>query len=342
MAKFCIFCGNKPEKKNKEHILPKWLSRYTGRYKMFCSLEGITDKQIPFSELQFPACTKCNSDYSNLEASAQQSMLKIMESKPLTAPEINTFLDWFDKIRVGLWLAELTLANKVDIVQPNFHISQRMGQKDRMLIVERIAVDGKGLSFAGTGTQMFYDIPSAFQLIVNDYVFTNASEYGLVSNKLGFPTMDKLQVSRDAQCITKLYPGRHKTTHPVVPGIDATPNRTIIYQPIYKTFRDYGPDSPYAAQYVQDYSLDASSGIGGIFYQKGDNQIKYLSPDKRLTINPRALPVPNLYTTAAKVYDLQNYMLDNLYDVKNSDAATLQYVKMLMAKNELLSSMCTR
>ncbi|MFT5387136.1 MAG: hypothetical protein ACI9F2_000158 [Lysobacterales bacterium] len=24
MDKFCVFCGKKPQEKNKEHILPKW------------------------------------------------------------------------------------------------------------------------------------------------------------------------------------------------------------------------------------------------------------------------------------------------------------------------------
>ena len=25
MAKYCMFCGNKPQDKNKEHIIPRWL-----------------------------------------------------------------------------------------------------------------------------------------------------------------------------------------------------------------------------------------------------------------------------------------------------------------------------
>ena len=25
MAKYCVFCGNKPQDKNKEHIIPRWL-----------------------------------------------------------------------------------------------------------------------------------------------------------------------------------------------------------------------------------------------------------------------------------------------------------------------------
>lgn len=30
MDKFCVFCGSKPESKNKEHILPQWLLKLTG------------------------------------------------------------------------------------------------------------------------------------------------------------------------------------------------------------------------------------------------------------------------------------------------------------------------
>jgi hypothetical protein len=30
MDKFCVFCGEKPENKNKEHIIPKWLIELTG------------------------------------------------------------------------------------------------------------------------------------------------------------------------------------------------------------------------------------------------------------------------------------------------------------------------
>ena len=62
MAQKCVFCGGVPEKKNKEHVVPQWLSRYLGRYKSVCYLGWVTDAKIPFSGLTFPACTACNSD----------------------------------------------------------------------------------------------------------------------------------------------------------------------------------------------------------------------------------------------------------------------------------------
>jgi len=30
MDKFCIFCGDKPQSKNLEHIIPQWLLKMTG------------------------------------------------------------------------------------------------------------------------------------------------------------------------------------------------------------------------------------------------------------------------------------------------------------------------
>jgi hypothetical protein len=30
MDKFCVFCGESPENKNKEHVIPQWLIRMTG------------------------------------------------------------------------------------------------------------------------------------------------------------------------------------------------------------------------------------------------------------------------------------------------------------------------
>jgi hypothetical protein len=30
MDKFCVFCGKKPQSKNREHIIPQWLIALTG------------------------------------------------------------------------------------------------------------------------------------------------------------------------------------------------------------------------------------------------------------------------------------------------------------------------
>jgi hypothetical protein len=103
-----------------------------------------------------------------MEAAVKPILLDLMASKPLNAEQISLLLDWFDKIRVGLWLSELTLSKQVDSVKPKFHIADRVGQKDRMLIIDRIKDLGQGLAFVGTDSPMFIEMPSAFTLIVDD------------------------------------------------------------------------------------------------------------------------------------------------------------------------------
>ncbi len=342
MSKFCIFCGQKPEKKNNEHVIPQWLSKMTGRYHKVCNLAGVTDKQISFSALQFPACTKCNEDFSALEADAKRIITSVLDAKPISAQEISRLLDWFDKIRVGLWLAELTLSQKVEEIDPNFYITERVGQKDRMLMVERLKDAGHGISFVGTNTAIFREMPSAFQLIINDCVFTNASENGLVSNKLGFPIYDKPRPDTGRGTVVTIRPGRNKTGHPVVDKYNASPTTTLIYQPMYKIVASQNIASEYDAPYVKEHSIDATNGVGGIFYQRGDNAVKYLGENEKLNITPRAQPMPETGILHKKVFDLQNYLLRGLYNLSALDSAGQQYYNALMQANKMHAKICEK
>ncbi|MBQ8041729.1 MAG: hypothetical protein IJ273_00175, partial [Alphaproteobacteria bacterium] len=65
MAKFCVFCGNPPENKNAEHIIPQWLIEMTGNKSRQCHLGPITPNgSIEFGAFKFPACERCNSEFS--------------------------------------------------------------------------------------------------------------------------------------------------------------------------------------------------------------------------------------------------------------------------------------
>ena len=165
MAQKCVFCGGTPQNKNKEHVIPQWLSKYLGRYNSVCDLSGVTDLQIPFKGLTFPACEKCNSADSALEAAAKNVVEKMMSAQPVTGSEINTLLDWFDKLRIGIWLGQLMLSKKMDTIVPNFYINNRIALKDRMLIIEHIEGVGNGLGLVGSNNNMFQYSPNAFQEI---------------------------------------------------------------------------------------------------------------------------------------------------------------------------------
>lgn len=135
MAQQCIFCGKKPENKNKEHVIPQWLSKLVGSYDHVCNFGALTEKQITFGKLTFPACTACNTKFGDLEAATKIILDKVLAGNAITATEINTLLDWFDKIRVGMWLGQLMLVDEKRDIEPQFHIADRIGTKDRMLIV---------------------------------------------------------------------------------------------------------------------------------------------------------------------------------------------------------------
>ena len=82
MSKFCVFCGKKPENKNKEHIIPQWLSKHTGRFDKICHMnESTTSAKIPFCSLTFPACTKCNDAFGKMEAAVKPILLDIKKPK---------------------------------------------------------------------------------------------------------------------------------------------------------------------------------------------------------------------------------------------------------------------
>ncbi|HEX8015803.1 MAG TPA: hypothetical protein VF465_11265, partial [Flavobacterium sp.] len=104
MRKFCVFCGEKPVDKNKEHVIPQWLIKYTGEPNRITLIAKKEGKEIKFSWLNFvfPACEECNSNFSNIESKIQPILVKIDNENSVTHDEINLFLDWIDKIRIGV------------------------------------------------------------------------------------------------------------------------------------------------------------------------------------------------------------------------------------------------
>ena len=339
MAQKCIFCGGKPQKKNKEHVIPQWLSKYLERYQAECDLSPVTDLKIPFSRLTFPACEKCNSADSKLEAEAKNIVEKLMESKSVTGAEINVLLNWFDKLRTGIWLGQLMLTKKIDLMDPNFYINDRIGIRDRMLIIERVDGVGQGLGLVGSNTELFANMPSVFQVLFHDVLITSASTAGLVSSKLGFPRLSKQQTSGSRGSYVTLTKGTGKTVHPVVMNIDAA-DKTIIYQPIFKDF--VSQTNLYNTQYVQQHSYDANAGLGGIFVQRNNNTIRYLNPDDKVTLMPKMQPKNSEGKSLKRVYDLQRHLLTNFNDINSWDKSKQSVVRDCLLQNLLYANTASK
>lgn len=332
MAQKCIFCGNKPQNKNKEHVIPQWLSKYLGRYKSVCTKSTSGDFELTFAQLTFPACKACNDADSQLEGESKIIVEKLMESKSVTGQEINTLMNWFDKLRVGLWLGQLTLMKKLDLMDPNFYINDRMATKDRMLIIERVKDIGNGLGLIGNDTNMFLFSPCAFQVWFNDVLITNVSTDGLVSGKLGFPKLSKIQSTGYRGATATISKGANRTVHPVVMNIDGT-NKTVIYQPIFK---QYMPNALYDTPYVQQHCYDYNSGLGGIFIQKNGNVIQYMKPEDKITLMPKAQPNNTALKSMQRVYELQNHVVIKLNDVESHKKSVQQMIKASMLQNQVL------
>jgi hypothetical protein len=106
--RICIFCGESPENKNKEHPLPQWLLTLTGDPKRVVrhGYRWSDGKffEFSFDSLVFPACASCNTNYSGFEGYAKSIVEKICRKEPASPVEYVHLLDWLDKVRIGLWL----------------------------------------------------------------------------------------------------------------------------------------------------------------------------------------------------------------------------------------------
>lgn len=315
MSKFCVFCGKPPVDKNREHIIPQWLIKYTARGKMpmvnVLGGDGTLKPKITYQNFTMPACEACNEKFSKLEAAVKPILLNVLDEKPVSAREISLLLDWFDKVRLGLRLSIVYLQDGLNMEPPHTFIDGRTGWTDRMLIIEKMKPQPDiRLAFPDTGTQYFKSAAQSFQFIVDNYVFTNASAHFIVSPKLGFPYATNVEtVDAPNVCINGWVAGKGRARGPVVGDIYPAPDKIIVYQPIFKPFVSAGVGALYDNDYVKSHCIDYKNGVGGIFYQRGQtNEVKYLSPDDKTVLKPRET-TRDFKTILRGGYEVQAQML---------------------------------
>ena len=324
--KFCIFCGNKPEDKNLEHVIPQWLIKMTGRERKDVFVNFPEDhKHLNFMNFKFPACTKCNSKYADLEAKVKPIMVNILDGKSISGEQASLLMDWFDKVRIGLWLTEMYYDPKIKAdVRPHFYIDSRVAKTDRMLSIQRVDMNGKGhgISFIGTNYDLFKYFPSAFTMLINDLLFVNASTHNLVSPRLGFPTMEKKEIIDPflGRFSFSLKQGRHKIANPIITTFIPNKDSITFYQPIMKEYAS--EPAVINDNYVLEHSYDTNNGLGGVFVQKGNvGNTKYLSQTEKIGTKTKTIntTVPNIIMDTIKLQK-------NVYDknpVKSFDAQNI-------------------
>ena len=142
-------------------MLPRWLSDLLGGegdVQIWTPPRrgGPERRRLSQKSLHFPACDECNNRYSALESAAKLVMVKVLTLKSLSALELEVLLDWLDKVRVGIWLGMRYLEGDPFGIQPNFHVTQRLGTKDQALIIYRTIEGRRRWATFATSTPAFH------------------------------------------------------------------------------------------------------------------------------------------------------------------------------------------
>lgn len=304
MARKCIFCGKPMTEKSNEHVIPQWLIEMTGDIKRVASFgidyskilddnveaENLKTRVYPFLKFTFPACKKCNEIYgSGLEAKVKTVLTKVLAGQAINGDEIIALLDWFDKVRIGLWLGYLYYNQQQDSLNPKFYINDRIGQKDRTLFVYKCKEPVEGINIIGPGGMLFSRIPSCFLLRINNYFFLNISNDALLLKDLGYPYPIIKSMDYDGDLCGTITTGLGKINQELLSKYNIKATSKAIFQPIFKQFEDICQSKD---TYVINNSLVQEEGIGGIYIK--DRVIRRLEKNEEYLLEPNET-YENLY-----------------------------------------------
>lgn len=281
MEKFCIFCGQYPEDKNKEHVIPQWLIERTGdpkrvaRFGMNFQKDPPEFREFSFDALTFPACSKCNSDFSDLEERAKTVVEALLGHQALSQIDFSTLLDWLDKVRVGLWLGYLYLDRNPLAIVPKFHIAGRVGKIERTVVVAHVKERKPGINFVGPESPAFQGSPTCFALLINEWCLLNISGLSSCSRRLGLPYASPRHLRDDGNLEVTIEGGTGRIMRPVQKDL-VFPNAVLLHQPIFRScFIGGKPTQLLDTEPIRAQSLDWANGYGAVFLEKLDSVRKY-------------------------------------------------------------------
>lgn len=330
--KFCVFCGKKEIiDKTIEHVIPQWLITLTGNPKREVNLgvdwnksiitKALIHRKYSFDNFAFPACSYCNNEFSELEGKVNKIFLKILGEGKISESDFSLLLDWFDKVRIGLWLGLMQLNKNRHGIRPNFYIKNRIGKHDRALFIFKIKnIKDKGLNFAGTELECFSLCPSFFGLRVNNFFFINTSSPLLFWENLGLPYVDKKNIKYDTtkQRIgieKKLNKGKKKVFYPIIKGSNIFDSATQIYQPIMIEEILKDSEKNYQDIYSKDFFNFKKDLKGFIFINSDKNLIKYPVGENNSWVPKNDIDSKEVLPIFAENYKiLENIILDSGFD----------------------------
>jgi hypothetical protein len=354
--RFCVFCGNTPENRNREHILPQWLLEFTGDPKRVVNfgMNYKNGKTIRFDWSSFcvPACQSCNTEFSELEARAKTYVIRLVGREALSSIEYSDFMDWLDKVRIGIWIAYHFIQGNPTNIYPNFHIKTRICQKDRMVAIYPIAGDEIGLNAFGVESLIFHSQPSCFALRINDLLILNMSSDYLFSARCGFPFPRSKYTTLDGDNPYMMHLDNFQITrrikHPLIRKIIAKPS-IHLYQPIMQKSDDKRIQSGFIGDYncfdlyLAGHTMPPyPSGKGVLYFQHQDRVDPILDIEKPIEFESikRSESKP-MYELVKQVYEFQNYIyVSNEFRAENKELLTshLERKKALIRWNKSVIS----
>lgn len=269
--RLCVFCGEVPDTKTNEHVVPYWLLELTGDPKRIVTM-GINyaqdKKPIRYSWSQFvaPACDKCNQKYSDFEGRVKALAMALEERQALSVADYVELLDWLDKVRIGVWLLRQRIENYPIGVSPNFHISSRMRQKDRMVAVYTFQGQSTGINLFGNDSLISTYMPSCFGLRFNNTLLLNASADFFCSKGCGLPYPKRMEFLRGGPNDGMLSLGDWGYSKTILhPITDLKLSKPVVwlYQPIKQPTDDRRFQGGFLGHYNLIDTRIASRTLGG-------------------------------------------------------------------------------
>ena len=287
----------------------------------------------------FPACTECNTTFSRIEAQAKPVVEKILKDDYVSAEELLVLLDWFDKIRICLWLAMKIRNSRTFDIEPKYYVNTRVGIKDRALAITNTYDGLDELWWTGMHTLGFVVSPTCFTMKINNVIFNNCSMDLILSEQLGFPyPLCERKNPKDENLQDFLFTEGKEELAKTIFKTKFYPDTILICQPIFTGLQNQNHER-YNTDYVRKNCYDWENGKGKIFVSHGgrtypmeiDEEISFASNNtkpKRLLRNKVALGFQlELLTSRKVVYENEADQNRHREVLKNIIAVTEEQIR---------------
>lgn len=325
--KFCVFCGQEPNTKTREHVLPYWLLEMTGDPRRVVTFgQNFDNRKKPirysWSSYVAPACDACNNKYAESEGNVKAIIETLQRRETLPVSAYIHLLDWLDKVRIGIWLIrQMTEMYPIEIT-PNFHISSRIAEKDRMLALYVFDSDNKGINLFGSDGLIFNEMPCCFGCRINDLLLLNVSSDFFCSKGCGLPhpKSSKVLMGGENHGMLKLegFGYEAEITNPIT-NLKLFKPVVWLYQPIKTPSSEpmfqagyYGHTNPYDSR-IMERTLRGNERQGALFRQHIDRVEVIQDPSALVEFNQvTGDDCAMLNDIVATVYDIQVNMFRDL------------------------------